>query len=386
MSRPCTRWTAAIENFDDHPETKYLPYIERTLCDQMVKDCSSKKIVDGVLTPSVVWQILNRTLKSHPVLYRYRRALIESKFIIPQDDGNFFSPLAKRLCLAACRNASGQKVFERFVKESFVPENAAEMPESADSQNMKLTSPVPNLKEDLSKRLKADEHLHRTPGVEPEAAIVDVPAQPREHRRTVACIQAMAPEALAAMDRGAPEETFAAAAAADEDAIGGIATKILANNPFALAAQEVDFGAMSTEEIWAWEKHQEAAMLLDGFQGRAAGLKAAQEAQLLEQPHGGETLKPPKTTRASSAYRDMVRGHLMRFAGRVAGFCAGAREVNTICKMGPSEHQLVNCLDIARRKVQKGVVANPGGYLNNTLRNVVAGIVPPRKALPCKFY
>ncbi len=151
--------------------------------------------------------------------------------------------------------------------------------------------------------------------------------------------------------------------------------------------QGVDFGSMSTEEVWAWEKQQEDAKLLDESQYRAADLKAAQDAQLLDQPHSGESFEPHRTTKVSSAYRDMVRGHLTRFADSVVGFCAGAREVNTIVKIGPSEHQLVNCLDIASRKVKKSAVPNPGGYLNNTLRNVVAGIVPPpRKALTCKSY
>ena len=77
-----------------------------------------------MLTASVIWQILNRTQKSHPILYRYRRALIKSGFIIRLDNGDFFSPLAKRLCGAACRNAHSQKVSERIVKDSLVLENA----------------------------------------------------------------------------------------------------------------------------------------------------------------------------------------------------------------------------------------------------------------------
>ena len=215
---------------------------------------------------------------------------------------------------------------------------------------------------------------------------MDLPDQPLEHRRTIEEINAVTPEALAARDQGAPEDEPAACRSRGRRCHWAASwRRLLATNPIALAAQEVDFGAMSTEEVWAWEKQQEEAKLLDESQDRAENLKAAQEAQLLDEPHSGESLKPHRN-RNVSAYRDMVRGHLTRFADSIAGFYAGAREVNTICKIGPSEHQLVNCLDIARRKVQRGAVPNPGGYLNNTLRNVVAGMVPTRKALPCKSY
>lgn len=387
MSRPCGRFAFGIDNYDDHPELRNLTYVEKTLADAIVKACARAKIVDGMVPAGMVWTALNQTGKSHPVVYRYRRNLVASGVLVRQDSGDFFSPIAERICKTVYKNALRQGGTERCLKasakESFVDENRLKSTNEADMANTRLPSPVPDLeKKDLSTKLKAD-----APFV-PDASVIPRPATTASTAAVMATPDL--PAAIAQLPVPRPSGVEAKSQVARQAGLGekqnsDVADAILCVGALAsgmsmqdfLNMPEVDLDALDTEAIL--KKDRDGAALLGANKAPAKVAKARPPADA--QPPAPAAFDSPSASQTSQRLpKSIIRFNLGQIAQAVPDFIYGEREVNALSKWPVSEAQLVDLKNaaVARKRCGK-LTGGVGAYLYGAVRRASLGLAPIRR-------
>ena len=388
MSRPCGRFAFGIDNYDDHPELRSLTYVEKTLADAIVKACARAKIVDGMVPAGMVWTVLSQTGKSHPVVYRYRRNLVASGVLVKQASGDFFSPIAERICKTVYKNAlrqgGAEGFLKAFAKESLVAENRLKSTSEAEAANMRLPRPVPDLeKKDLSTKLKADAPPVADASIVPEPVTTAPAADAKAAPDPPAVIaQPTAPKPVAVevksqVARQAGLEAKQDNSIADTILSVGMAVSNMSIEDF-MNMPEVDLDALDTEAILRHDR-QEATLLAPRKAPAKATWAPPPADALTPSSEAPEPLsEPPQTTQRLP--KSVIRFNLYQMAEALSDFTYGEKEVNALRKWPVTEAQLVDLKNaaVARKRCGK-LTGEAGAYLYGAVRRASLGMMPVRQ-------